>query len=59
MDGKITYSFIINLNAPAAFVIHAYPNPVQNNLTLYFSNALKGNYAIRITDLQGQKDSFP
>lgn len=53
-DGKSSYSFIIILNNSAGFAMQVYPNPVRDNLTLYFSNVLRGTYNIRVTDLLGQ-----
>jgi hypothetical protein len=53
-DGSFSYSYIVLLNHTVAFTIEAYPNPVQNNLTVHFQNANAGTYNLMLTDIQGR-----
>ena len=55
MDGKVTYSKIINIpyNEGKAGVL-IYPNPVTDLLQLKINDRSTGNVDIKITDAQGR-----
>lgn len=53
-DGRISYSNIVRINAPAA-TARVYPNPFVSQVQVDITAAAQQNAALTITDMQGRK----
>jgi hypothetical protein len=53
-DGSYIYGEIKSINNIVNFIATVYPNPVQSNLNLNFSNAVAGNAQVEIVNAEGK-----